>query len=95
MSKENHLITANEGNAVAVAAGILHTLISFISLIINNLNNSNKGYHLATGKNSMVIQLQIYNLDFILFLFIHLFIQVYLQNSGIGNIVNPIMSLAG
>ncbi len=43
------MITANEGNAVALAAG----------------------YHLATGKNSMV----------------------YLQNSGLGNIVNPLMSL--
>ena len=50
MSKENHIISANEGNAVATAAG----------------------YHLATGKNSLV----------------------YLQNSGIGNIVNPIMSLS-
>lgn len=48
-SKEKHLISANEGNAVATAAG----------------------YHLATGKNSMV----------------------YLQNSGLGNIVNPLMSL--
>lgn len=47
--KENHIITANEGSAVAMAAG----------------------YHLATGKNSMV----------------------YLQNSGLGNIVNPLMSL--
>lgn len=47
--KENHVITPNEGNAVALAAG----------------------YHLATGKTAMV----------------------YLQNSGLGNIVNPIMSL--
>ncbi|XP_033752776.1 phosphonopyruvate decarboxylase-like [Pecten maximus] len=45
-----HIITANEGSAVALAAG----------------------YHLATGKNAMV----------------------YLQNSGLGNIVNPIMSLS-
>jgi len=50
VSKENHIITANEGSAVAMASG----------------------YHLATGKNPMV----------------------YLQNSGLGNIVNPIMSLA-
>ncbi|OWF51607.1 uncharacterized protein LOC110448928 [Mizuhopecten yessoensis] len=45
-----HIITANEGSAVSLAAG----------------------YHLATGKHAMV----------------------YLQNSGLGNIVNPIMSLA-
>ena len=49
VKKENHVIAANEGNAIAMAAG----------------------YHLATGKNSMV----------------------YLQNSGLGNIVNPLMSL--
>lgn len=48
-NKENHVITANEGSAIAMAAG----------------------YHLATNKNSMV----------------------YLQNSGLGNIVNPLMSL--
>ncbi len=47
--KENHVIAANEGNAIGLAAG----------------------YHLATEKNSMV----------------------YLQNSGLGNIVNPLMSL--
>ncbi|EAS05095.1 phosphonopyruvate decarboxylase (macronuclear) [Tetrahymena thermophila SB210] len=47
---KNHIITANEGSAVALATG----------------------YHLATGKVPMV----------------------YLQNSGLGNIVNPIMSLA-
>ncbi|XP_061166930.1 phosphonopyruvate decarboxylase-like isoform X1 [Saccostrea echinata] len=47
--KEKHVITANEGNAVAVATG----------------------YHLATGKHPMV----------------------YLQNSGLGNIINPVMSL--
>lgn len=47
--KDNHIIAANEGAAVALASG----------------------YHLATGKNSMV----------------------YLQNSGLGNIVNPLMSL--
>lgn len=45
----NHFITANEGNAVAMAAG----------------------YHLATGKVPCV----------------------YLQNSGLGNIVNPVTSL--
>ena len=44
------MITANEGSAVAMAAG----------------------YHMATGKNPMV----------------------YLQNSGLGNTVNPIMSLS-
>ncbi|CAI9730263.1 phosphonopyruvate decarboxylase-like [Octopus vulgaris] len=48
--KDRHIITANEGSAVALAAG----------------------YHLATGKSSLV----------------------YLQNSGLGNIVNPLMSLA-
>ena len=46
---ENHLICANEGNAVAVAAG----------------------EYLSTGKKSVV----------------------YLQNSGLGNIVNPVASL--
>lgn len=45
----NHIITANEGNAVALAAG----------------------YHLSTGKIPCV----------------------YLQNSGLGNIVNPVTSL--
>jgi len=49
-SREKHIITANEGSAVSLAAG----------------------YHFATGKTAMV----------------------YLQNSGLGNIVNPIMSLA-
>lgn len=44
-----HIIAANEGNAVALAAG----------------------YHLATGKTPVV----------------------YLQNSGLGNIVNPLASL--
>jgi len=44
-----HVIAANEGNAVALAAG----------------------YHLATGKIPVV----------------------YLQNSGIGNIINPVASL--
>jgi len=46
----NHVITANEGSAIALASG----------------------YHLSSGKTAMV----------------------YLQNSGLGNIVNPIMSLA-
>lgn len=45
-----HIITANEGNAVAIAGG----------------------YHIATGK----------------------FAAVYLQNSGLGNMVNPLLSLA-
>ncbi len=47
---ENHIITANEGGAVALASG----------------------YHLATGKIPLV----------------------YMQNSGIGNAVNPLVSLA-
>lgn len=46
---ERHIIAANEGNAVALAAG----------------------YHLATGKVPVV----------------------YLQNSGLGNIINPVVSL--
>lgn len=45
----HHIIAANEGNAVGLAAG----------------------YHLATGKMPVV----------------------YLQNSGIGNIINPVASL--
>ena len=45
----NHIISANEGNAAALAAG----------------------YHLATGKIPCV----------------------YLQNSGLGNIINPVASL--
>lgn len=45
-----HLITANEGNAVAVALG----------------------YHMATGKAAVV----------------------YMQNSGLGNAINPLCSLA-
>ena len=45
----HHLIAANEGNAVAIAAG----------------------YHLATGKTPVV----------------------YMQNSGEGNIINPVASL--
>lgn len=46
---KNHIIAANEGNAVALAAG----------------------YHLSTGKVPVV----------------------YMQNSGIGNIINPVASL--
>ena len=46
---ENHIISANEGGAVALGAG----------------------YHLATGKIPLV----------------------YMQNSGIGNAINPILSL--
>lgn len=45
-----HVITANEGNAVALACG----------------------YHMATGKHAVV----------------------YLQNSGLGNAVNPLASIA-
>ena len=50
LSKENHIITANEGNAVALASG----------------------YNIATSKYGVV----------------------YMQNSGEGNAVNPIVSLA-
>ena len=46
---EQHIIAANEGNSVALAAG----------------------YYLATGKIPVV----------------------YMQNSGIGNIINPVVSL--
>ena len=46
---DRHIIAANEGNAVGLAAG----------------------YHLATGKTPVV----------------------YLQNSGLGNIINPVASL--
>ncbi|XP_068701721.1 phosphonopyruvate decarboxylase-like isoform X1 [Montipora foliosa] len=48
--KSRHVITSNEGQAIALAAG----------------------YHMATGRAGVV----------------------YLQNSGLGNIVNPVMSLA-
>jgi len=48
--KNEHVIAANEGNAVALAAG----------------------YHLSTGRVAAV----------------------YMQNSGLGNAVNPLMSLA-
>ena len=49
IDKNHHIIAANEGNAVAIAAG----------------------YHLATGKIPVV----------------------YMQNSGEGNIINPVASL--
>lgn len=49
VSTDNNVIAANEGNAVAIAAG----------------------YHLSTGKYPCV----------------------YLQNSGLGNIINPLLSL--
>ena len=49
VKKENHVIAANEGNAVAMVAG----------------------HYLATGKTSMV----------------------YLQNSDLGNIISPLLSL--
>ena len=49
INKEHHIIAANEGNCVAIAAG----------------------YHLATGKIPVV----------------------YMQNSGEGNIINPVASL--
>ncbi len=48
--KENHIISANEGSAIAIASG----------------------YHLATNEVPLV----------------------YMQNSGIGNAINPILSLA-
>jgi len=48
--ESNHVITPNEGSAIALAAG----------------------YHLATGKYPLV----------------------YMQNSGLGNTVNPLLSLA-
>ena len=50
VSKEKHIISANEGGAVALAIG----------------------YHLATGKIPLV----------------------YMQNSGFGNTINPLLSLA-
>ena len=49
-SKENHMIAANEGNAIAIASG----------------------YHIATSHYGVV----------------------YMQNSGIGNAINPLLSLA-
>lgn len=50
LSENNHIITANEGNAVAIASG----------------------YNITTSKYGVV----------------------YMQNSGLGNIVNPLLSLA-
>lgn len=50
VKKNNHVIAANEGNAIGLAAG----------------------HYLATGKLSLV----------------------YMQNSGLGNAINPIISLA-
>lgn len=49
LKKEKHIVAANEGNAIAIAAG----------------------YHVATGKIPLV----------------------YMQNSGIGNAMNPLLSL--
>ncbi len=49
VSQKKHIITANEGNAIALASG----------------------YHLATGELPMV----------------------YMQNSGLGNAINPLLSL--
>ena len=49
VSEDRHVITANEGNAIALATG----------------------YHLGTGKIALV----------------------YMQNSGLGNAVNPLLSL--
>ena len=49
-SRQKHIIAANEGNAIGIAAG----------------------HYLATGKPSLV----------------------YMQNSGLGNTVNPLLSLA-
>ncbi len=49
-SSENHIISANEGGAIAIATG----------------------YHLASGKVPLV----------------------YFQNSGLGNCINPLLSLA-
>jgi len=50
VSSDKHIITANEGNAIALATG----------------------YHLGTGKMALV----------------------YMQNSGLGNAINPLLSLA-
>ena len=48
-SPENHIIAANEGNAISIGIG----------------------HHLATKKTPLI----------------------YLQNSGLGNIINPLLSL--
>jgi phosphonopyruvate decarboxylase len=50
LSNKNHIIAANEGNAIAIASG----------------------YHLGTGKVPLV----------------------YMQNSGLGNAINPLLSLS-
>jgi phosphonopyruvate decarboxylase len=50
MSKDHHIIAANEGNAIAIASG----------------------HYLGTGQPALV----------------------YMQNSGIGNAINPLLSLA-
>ncbi|XP_014677483.1 PREDICTED: phosphonopyruvate decarboxylase-like [Priapulus caudatus] len=50
VARSNHVITCNEGSAVALAAG----------------------YHIATGRHGLV----------------------YMQNSGLGNAINPLLSLA-
>ena len=50
MDKEQHIITANEGNAIAIASG----------------------HYLGTGEPALV----------------------YMQNSGVGNAINPLLSLA-
>ncbi len=50
LNKKNHIIAANEGNALAIGIG----------------------YHLASGKLPLI----------------------YMQNSGLGNCVNPLLSLA-
>ena len=50
VSNDRHIITANEGNAIALATG----------------------YHVGTGKLALV----------------------YMQNSGLGNAINPLLSLA-
>lgn len=50
IDSENHIIAANEGNAIGLAIG----------------------YHLATGQVPLI----------------------YLQNSGLGNVINPLLSLA-
>ena len=50
VNSNNHIIAANEGNALALGIG----------------------YHLSSGKLPLI----------------------YMQNSGLGNIVNPLLSLA-
>ncbi len=75
MPKENHLITANEGTAIALASG----------------------YHMATGKNPMVyLQVDISLNFFYVLVKLRITLEFCLieKNSGIGNTVNPILSLA-